>query len=263
MSDNFGIALCYLLDGTVDDWEFSASRFLDSYKLNPAGRDHRVCLVLRGFETEEEIAQARHLFEAIPHSELLASADKDEVGVYGMVAAEVQEDVLCFVRADCMILGDLWMAKLAVNLEMPDVGVVGVAGSYGLSDADGERQQFPNVHLCTDVFAARRDLLLTIFQDIGPAAKLGMEEFECGRMSLTERVLARGKKVLVIGRNGRGYSPRWWPRSDTFCRGTQSNLLISTKSSRAFARMRWNDKLRAAYDVWGIYLDDNNANLLP
>ncbi|CCB65053.1 hypothetical protein [Hyphomicrobium sp. MC1] len=255
------VALCCLLDGAADDWAESASRFLQSYQQLSAGRDHTFYLLLFGFFDDEKLQRARSKFGGIAHAEIIVSGDGTGFKIYREAVGKAPEDLLCFIGSDCEILGDLWLAKLVTNLEMPDVGLVGVAGSYR-SRIPPSSHIFPNIHLCTDVWAIRRGLLINILRDGALEGTPDREALENGPANLTERVTAIGKEVLAVGRNGRGYGPRWWPRSETYYRGTQSNLLISTRRSRAFNAMPWNDKLLAAQEVWGVYLDDSSMNLL-
>jgi hypothetical protein len=85
---------------------------------------------------------------------------------------------------------------------------------------------------------------------------------ESGPVSLTRRVLAQGLDVQIVGRNGRGYPPRWWPSSDTFHQGCQSNLLIGDNQTRAYIAATWNEKRTLVENTWGQYLDPCNALIL-
>lgn len=261
MSAPASIALYCLVDGTAEEWAVSASRFLKSLKYWPAGADYDFYLVLYGFVDETKRDEAKHIFGSISYFEVLLLDARDDTDAYRKVVAIGSQKMICFVRSDCEILGDRWLAKLIAVLEVPEVGAVGPVGSYRATSPTNSAI-FPSPHLCTDAWAIRRGLLCKILRAAQLEAAPDRAEFESGPRNLTVRVAAEGKKVLVVGRNGRGYDPRMWPRSETFFRGNQANLLISTARSRAFSAMIWSDKLLAAQNIWGIYLDESNMSLL-
>jgi hypothetical protein len=86
--------------------------------------------------------------------------------------------------------------------------------------------------------------------------KLDAFLFESGPDSMTRQILALGQEALLVGRNGRGYSSKWWPTSDTFRQGTQSNLLVADNQTRNFAAMPWPEKHEFVLRTWGPYIND-------
>ena len=93
------------------------------------------------------------------------------------------------------------------------------------------------------------------------AEKLDAYHFESGRQSLTRQILAMGREILLVGRNGRGYSPKWWLTSDTFQQGTQSNLLIADNQTRNFTALRWPEKREFVLRTWGHYIREEAVTL--
>ena len=85
----------------------------------------------------------------------------------------------------------------------------------------------------------------------GLCSKFDAFYFESGPKSLTRQVLARGKTVLLVGRNGRGYSPTFWPVSATFRQGTQTNLLIADGQTRVFDKYVWSDRYTIMHNTFG------------
>ncbi len=158
------------------------------------------------------------------------------------------------------ILGAGWLLKLAVNLDQPKVGMVGATGSFeSLSGMDPRFAIFPNVHLRSNAFMIRRSLLLEIAGEIEISDKLDAYLFESGPASLTNEVLRRGLDVQIVGRNGRGYPPRWWPRSETFRRLTQDNLLIADNQTRHYMDAVWSLKHALVLNTWGPFVDHRVA----
>lgn len=66
----------------------------------------------------------------------------------------------------------------------------------------------------------------------------------------------------MVGRNGRGYPPRWWPYSETFRQGTQANLLVGDNQTRNFNAMVWLEKIELSQATWGPYLQEKNLTMM-
>ncbi len=93
------------------------------------------------------------------------------------------------------------------------------------------------------------------------ADKIDAFYFESGPQSMTRQIIAMGREVLLVGRNGRGYSPKWWPTSDTFRQGTQSNLLVADNQSRNFTAMPWSEKQELVLRTWGRFIREEELIL--
>jgi hypothetical protein len=52
---------------------------------------------------------------------------------------------------------------------------------------------------------------------------------------LTTQLTAQGLEVVVVGRDGRGYSANEWPNSKTFRSAEQGNLLVADNRTRQYA----------------------------
>ena len=75
--------------------------------------------------------------------------------------------------------------------------------------------------------------------------------FESGKESMTNQVLRMGLKVLVVGRDGRGYEQEEWALSETAFQGEQRNLLVADNHTRQYTDA--NASLRAFLSrlAWG------------
>lgn len=111
--------------------------------------------------------------------------------------------------------------------------------------------KFPNPHLRSNAFLMRRQLFLDV---LPPSITTKTESylFESGTDGLSQQVLSRGLKMVVVGRGGTIYDVEYWPESGTFRLGDQPNLLVhdnqtraydelNSSGKRAFADMTWNE----------------------
>ena len=188
-------------------------RFIESYKLHPAGYPHDI-------------------FVAIPGPGM-------NVGVYLDYAQKLDHDFLCCVTAYTEFLTDNWLAKMMAEAMRLDVGAVDVMGSYESRaqwgydgpEAAQDFALFPNPHLRVVCLLVRRGLLLG-FPPM--TSKLDTLRFESGKDGLPARLKRARLRQMVVGANGVAYEERLWPVSGTFRSGAQENLIAHDKHSRHF-----------------------------
>jgi hypothetical protein len=75
--------------------------------------------------------------------------------------------------------------------------------------------------------------------------------FESGPDSLTQQVLRRGLRVVVVGKDGSIYEMDQWAESGTFRLGSQHNLLVKDNQTRAFEAMNVAEQSAFATMAWG------------
>ena len=109
---------------------------------------------------------------------------------------------------------------------------------------------FPNRHLRTNAFLTPREVALRV--RVWPMRKkFDAYVFESGSQGLTRQVLAMGRPVLVVGRDGKAYAMNDWHLSNTYWRGNQENLLVADKQTRKYDAS--DTDVRALYSAfaWG------------
>ena len=255
LSSNQTIAVAYLARGSDKNSLSSFERFLSSYKRNFSGVEHSLYVIFKGFEQDVDLEKARVLFSSVLYTPVFLADDSFDIGAYIEWANMIEEDLICVFNTASEILTPDWLRKLAVNLAMPNVGLVGATASYeSLSELNSAFHAFPNIHIRSTAFMIDRGLFCNITKDLRLANKIDAFHFESGPKSLTRQVLAQGKNILLVGRNGRGYSPAFWPISDTFRQGMQRNLLVSDNQTRNYLALPWNEKREFVMRTWGEYL---------
>jgi hypothetical protein len=110
--------------------EEPAVRFLDSYGRHPAGFEHDLHVVLKGFPNEGALRSARALFRALPINTIEVGDSGYDIGSYFAAARAVSNRQLMFLNTFSEILADNWLAHLDKALSMPGVGLVGATGSW-------------------------------------------------------------------------------------------------------------------------------------
>jgi hypothetical protein len=113
-----------------------------------------------------------------------------------------------------------------------------------------EYPPFPAYHLRTNAFMIRRETMLGL-KTWEMKGKEDSLKFESGRESMTYQLLRAGLKVLVVGRDGRGYEKEEWARSETFWQGAQRNLLVADNQTRDYEEGNALRRLYLSRSAWG------------
>lgn len=249
------VAVIYLVRGATADWRAAGQRFLESYRRNAPGCAHELHVVFTAFEGATDLQAAKNLFLDVEHSPVVLDGRRSDIGAYAELANTLAAELLCGFDGASEILAADWLYKLAVNLQTPNVGLVGATASFERpGGSTGVAPAFPNVHIRSNAFMIERVLFCRISRGLALADESVDASFENGPDCQTRRVLATGRDVLLVGRNGRGYPPKFWATSDTFRQGRQGNLLVADEQTRTFEAAPWSAKRALANRTWGKYL---------
>ncbi|HTU96589.1 MAG TPA: hypothetical protein VMF14_12165 [Solirubrobacteraceae bacterium] len=235
-------------------------QFAASLARHPAGADHRLAVVWKGFEEQPEALEAAQaLLAGVADMQLHIPPDGLDLVSYRRAADLVSGDVLCFLNTSSVVLADDWLGLLARHLT-GEVGIVGATGSWEspLSGSRGPRRllrrgrypAFPNPHLRTNAFLLRRETLHELWW---PAVftKGQAWELESGMRSLTRQIEQRGLQPVVVGRDGVAYPRERWAASGTFRRAGQDNLLVADNRTRQFSEATGRRRRRLTRLAWG------------
>jgi hypothetical protein len=245
------LAVIYLARGADADPLIRFRRFVHSYRRFNAGELHDLVIIFKGFNDPADLTAARELFSSLDHQALFTGDDNFDLGAYVDAAQQVPHARLCFLNSNSEILCDGWLAKLAANFAVPGVGLVGATGSFESLPAF---PSFPNPHIRSNAFMICRDLFLEMLSSIRLTTKLAAYSVESGPNSITRQIFERGLSALVVGRDGRGYSPSWWPHNQTFRQGSQANLLVHDNVTRTFENLPFGNKVAISRRTWGEFI---------
>jgi hypothetical protein len=239
-------------------------RFAASYRSHPAGRRHRLLVLLKGLESGVVAQRCRALIAELDAECVEVAATGLDLDAYREAAQGVDADALCFLNTSSEILADGWLAVLGGALEQPGVGIVGSTGSYEsiLSSTPAPLRPllrlryppFPNPHVRTNGFMLERDLMLNLRWPATTRKWIALA-LENGARSVTRQVTARGLLALVVGRDGSCYEPERWHQSRTYRGGSQENLLIADNRTREYAEADPARRSVLARFAWGDRAD--------
>jgi hypothetical protein len=234
--------------------------FLDAYARHPAGAEHELVLLLKGFASEEQAAPHLDLAGGLAARSVWVDDRGYDLTAYQLAAQQLDAPRMCFLNSYSRPLADGWLEKLARPLSDPGVGLTGCGGSNESACSAAPfwlrplRRRtfppFPNPHLRSNGFMLERTLLLDLrWPQLG--SKVAAWAFESGRSSLAQQVWARGLEVLVVGADGVAYPRERWRESATFRSGGQRNLLIADNRTRQYERAGPELRRRLELMAWG------------
>lgn len=129
------LALVHLVRQANDLSAFES--FLDSYERHPAGCDHQLVLLFKGFGAPADAAP--YLRRAEPHDPTAVYLDDVgfDLSAYRTAASRLGQGVLAFVNSHSRVLVDGWLDKLARPVRDGSAGLAGATGSWASNLAFG------------------------------------------------------------------------------------------------------------------------------
>jgi hypothetical protein len=253
-SKNVGgrLAAFYLARGADAEYRAKLIAFRNSYVRFRPGIDHKLVIIWKGFSNATELGAAREMFAKVDHEEVYTSDDSFDIGAYFDAVSQVGYEHVCLLNTSSEINSEDWLGKMVANYRLPSVAVVGASGSYEAPQYEGiNARTFPNPHIRSNALLIGRREFLAMHPGCRTTSKLSVHLLEHGSGNITQRILSVGRMALVVGKDGRGYAPPWWPTSRTFRQGTQRNLLIHDNQTRWFDKVPVNEKRHLFRLAWG------------
>jgi hypothetical protein len=105
-------------------------RFADSYRRQPAGREHDLIVIYAGFDQKQYLNDAAAAFRDIPHVGIEMPDLSSDIRYYLEIARRVPHEYLCFLNTHTELTTGNWLAHLVTYASRDDVGISGATGSY-------------------------------------------------------------------------------------------------------------------------------------
>ena len=262
-------------------------RFLQSYRKHPAGIDHELIFLLKGFPVGYLDSEIESLIGNVRHECLWVPDLGYDVETYWLLVQQIVSDYYCFLNSFSEILAPDWLAKIHANVSKEGIGIAGATGSWeslyqDLLDAAEEIVQrrgaavffhprhalnwlrlvaksgfrraqfdpFPNPHLRSNAFMVSLSIARQL--RIGKVrSKENAWKLESGLRGITSQIRAMGKQAIVVGREGVGYEWRRWADSKTFWQGRQEDLLVADNQTRRYQEATVQQRQELARLAWG------------
>ena len=266
--------------------------FLESYNSNPAGIDHDLLIIFKGFTSNQRTSEYKQLLINIPHHSMHTNDFGYDIRAYIQAVKGSDYKYYMFLNSFSTILHRDWLLKMYRHITQDSVGLVGATGSYESPYSNVIEKIGPKAEICILGSKVKVPGLIRFFHGVtirkieqfiyglrfDPfpnvhirtnafmissevmrvirvstiVTKMDAHRFESGKTSLTKQVLLMGKKTLVVGKDGVGYDIDSWFTSRTFKSGSQENLLVSDNQTRYFERSDNSFKSILTLRAWGV-----------
>lgn len=105
--------------------------FARSLRRHPAGVDHDLIIICKGFKRRSEVAVVSSIFKGIPHQITMIEDDVgQDIHSYKIAAERFSHKYACFANTFTEIQSDNWLKKLFDAMTQPRVGMVGATASF-------------------------------------------------------------------------------------------------------------------------------------
>lgn len=278
---NANLAVVHLASASLGIDPFRA--FVRSYRSLPAGIDHELVVVFNGFRRGRAPQAFRDELEGLRRRELWISRRATDLSAYAQTAGQVAAEYLCCLNSRSVILDEGWLAKLYDEGRRPGVGCAGATGTWE-SHLTGARTPvavdpsrllprsrravaelgrrallpryehafppFPNPHLRTNAFLIGSELFRSL--EWGRTrTKFAAHALESGYDGFSRQLVRRELRLVVVGRDGRGYDVPDWPSSRTYRGSSPENLLVADRRTEQYAHADPETRRALAELAWG------------
>ncbi len=104
--------------------------FIQSYITYPAGIEHDLVVIFKGYEGEEDLKSARAEFALLTYISIELPDEGFDLGSYLETAKNLTHEYICCFNTFSKILSTDWLKKFYSHIVQPNVGIVGATGSY-------------------------------------------------------------------------------------------------------------------------------------
>ena len=105
--------------------------FLDSYSRHPAGAEHDLVLLLKGFSSERQAQAHLDLAGELISEKVFVDDEELDLGAYATTAERLDHRRLCFLNSFSVVRAPSWLELLGAAHAGTSVGIVGATGSWG------------------------------------------------------------------------------------------------------------------------------------
>ena len=278
------LALVYLARGEGGGLE-SCNSFFEAYSSFPAECAHDLIIIFKGWENIDGLNELKLTSKRLGAKLIELQDNGYDWGAYMRVAPLLEHEWVCFLNTHSrpLVTGWLNLLLLAAESSHKNIGAVGATGSWQslspimplkslnvkyntllfyplrlalnwvrLISRIQDFPIFPNPHLRSNALLVRRDIFVSFSKSKKiPLSKLDALKLESGRRGFSMFLKKSGKKILIVGADGKSYEPEDWVCSGTFRVPLQDNLLVEDNQTKGYKLA--NQSLRRYLEMasWG------------
>ncbi len=259
--------------------------FINSYVNVSSGHEHDLVFLFNGVVEESELQPYYEFADMVKIKyKYFCLKGGQDIEAYFWIAEKIKGySHFLFFNSFSVILCNNWLQNYLNAIELPGVGLVGSTGSWQSHytnvfqnhKAAYERTKsvlynyrkyklflktifywrflfaaFPNPHIRTTAFVIKSSLFLKLKRK-KLHSKFDAYLLESGREGISNQVLKKGYKILIVDKFGRTYPPDKWPESKTFWVENQENLMVQDNQTGLYRDANKYERKRLQELAWG------------
>lgn len=236
-------------------------KFLNSYKIHPAGIEHNLVIIAKNWDNPDLYNQLKTLVQQY-NAKIIDLPDGGlDLGAYIRVSNILESEYIYYLGSSIEIEANNWLLhSFNAFQETAKVQLVGPMGSWD----NGVTDIFPNYHIRTCCFMIKRKLFLEYAATQNfPQKKEDTWLMEHGIKSLTKFIFNKGFQAVVVNSDGKSFSPKNWVLSDTYYYPAKIfKNLMSDKQARLYFTSEPDQKACLEYLAWGKNFTKYPNNLI-
>lgn len=235
-------------------------QFLDSYNKHQAGVDHNLIFAVNNKKNKFLYSKLCYLAKSNNIKLLDLPEDGLDIGAFFRATKVSNSEYMFFIGAAASILCDNWLLKFSNAFELDSsIQLAGPMGSY----AKGHSNKFPNPHIRTCSFMINRELFLEYAATQKfPETKDDTWEIEHGVNSLSNFILNKGYKMVVVNSDGIIFAPNDWENSQTYITSKEPKAILDDKWARRYYFTDECLRTKIEMETWGKNQTKYPSNLV-
>lgn len=252
------VYLAYFNEALGYDIDF-LNIFMDSYKQKKAGINNSLTIIVKNCSDRVLFDKVYCLAKENNARVIELPDDGWDFGAYFRVSELIDSEYVFFCGGFIKILSENWLLNLYNSFKMDSlVQLAGPMGSWG----DVKDEKFPNYHIRTSAFMLKRQLFLDYAATQKfPVTKEDTYGFEHGENSLTNFILNKGYKAVVVDCDGKVFTPEKWDESKTFRDPNVSKSMLADRHVAYFETQESSRKELLSRVIWGRSLKPVKINI--
>ncbi|MDA7489560.1 hypothetical protein N9A46_05110 [Candidatus Pelagibacter ubique] len=235
------------------------NKFINNYKKYSSGYNHDLVICFKQFKNREKIKiwEKNINIKYIKFDDSRQMNDYD-IGSYFRISKKYSDRHILFLGTYTKPISKNWL-KIFIN-HYKNNTLLGATASFASISSqflNGEYvkyskfQQirwglkhllhvklFPNPHIRTTGFFIKSKDLLSLNLDTKKfLKKIETNYFESGRNSLSNRLVKKKFKLILVNSDNKSFKVSDWKRSETFCLGNQKKLIFSDNRTDQYFRL--------------------------
>lgn len=238
----------------------TVENFFRSYSKHPSGEEHSLVIIAKNWNDNCEYKRLRELSDEYNAKIIDLPDDGWDFGAYFRVTKLLDTDYIVFLGSSTTILCDNWLYAFFNAFKNDEsIQIVGAMGSWGYML---EGLTFPNYHIRTCSFMIKRELFLEYTKiHKFPVTKEDTYEIEHGKTSITNFVLDKGYKAVVVNSDGEIFAPEDWWHSKTFRYPGEWKSMLSDRHSSFYTGPIEKHRESMERASWGQSLKKTTAKI--